>query len=72
MSMEITLKPIRRVFKRAGAKRVSDRAIKELAQVSEERAKAILGEAKRLSEHAGRRTVMKQDVKMARKTLEKK
>ncbi len=70
--MEITLKPIRRIFKRAGAKRVSDRAIKELAQASEERAKAVLVEAKRLSEHAGRRTVMKQDVKMARKTLEKK
>lgn len=70
--MEITLRPVRRILKRAGAKRISDRAAKELAQMAEERAKAILLEAKNLSAHAGRRTVMKQDIKLARKTLAKR
>lgn len=70
--MELTLRPIRRIFKRAGAKRISDHAIKELAKISEDRAKSLLIEAKKLSGHAGRRTVMKQDIKMAKKTVEKK
>jgi len=70
--MELTLQPLRRLFKRAGAKRVSDSAIKELAKILEERTKLLLTEANRLSKHAGRRTVMKHDIKMARKTAEKK
>ena len=72
ISMELTLQAIRRLIKRAGAKRISDQAVKELARVLEERAKAMLVESKRLSEHAGRRTVMKHDIKMARKTVGKK
>lgn len=71
-TMELTLQPIRRIFRRAGAKRISDQAVKELARTEEERIKALAAEAKKLSEHAGRRTVMRQDVKMAKKTLEKK
>lgn len=68
--MELTLQPLRKLLKRAGAKRVSDKAAEELGKVLEERAKALLLESKRLSEHAGRRTVMKRDVRAARKVLE--
>lgn len=68
--MELTLQPLRKLLKRAGAKRVSDKAAEELGKVLEERAKVLLLEAKRLSEHAGRRTVMKRDVRAARKILE--
>lgn len=68
--MELTLQPLRKLLKRAGAKRVSDKAAEELGKVLEERAKILLLEAKRLSEHAGRRTVMKRDVRAARKILE--
>lgn len=70
--MELTLQPLRKLLKRAGAKRVSDKAAEELGKVLEERAKILLLEAKRLSEHAGRRTVMKRDVRAARKILENK
>ena len=69
--MEFTLQPLRRVFRRAGAKRVSDKAATELGSILETRSKELLAEAKRLSEHAGRRTVMREDVKMAKKHLEK-
>ncbi len=69
--MELTLQPLRKLLKRAGAKRVSDKAAEELGKVLEEKTKILLLDAKRLSEHAGRRTVMKRDVRAARKVLEK-
>ena len=68
--MELTLQPLRKLLKRAGGKRVADKAAEELGKVLEERTKILLLEAKRLSEHAGRRTVMKRDVRAARKILE--
>jgi histone H3/H4 len=69
--MELTLQPIRRLFKTSGAKRVSNKAAAELAKILEERAKLIATEAKKISEHSGRRTVLRRDIKMARKTFEK-
>lgn len=68
--MELTLQPLRKLIKRAGGKRVSDKAAAELGKELEDRTKILLLEAKRLSEHAGRRTVMKRDVRAARKILE--
>ena len=67
--MELTLQPLRKLIKKAGAKRVSDKAAAELGGVLEERTKILLLESKRLSEHSGRRTVMKRDVRAARKIL---
>jgi DNA-binding protein len=69
--MEFTLQPLRKIFKKAGAKRVSDSAAEELGKVLETRSKALLEEAKELSKHAGRKTVMRTDIKMARRNLEK-
>jgi len=69
--MELTLQPLRKLLKKAGAKRVSDKAAEELGKVLEEKTKILLLDAKRLSEHAGRRTVMKRDVRAARKVIEK-
>ena len=68
---ELTKETTRRLLKRAGAKRVSDKAAEELAKILDERAKLIAGEARKLSEHAGRRTVLRKDIKMARKHVEK-
>jgi histone H3/H4 len=68
--MILTLQPLRKLFKKVGAKRVSDKAAAELGKILEERAKLIVLEAKRLSEHAGRRTVMERDIKMAVKNVE--
>ncbi len=69
--MELTLQPLRRMFKKAGAKRVSDKAAEELGKLMEEKAAEIAVEARRLSQHAGRRTVMRRDIKMAKRNLER-
>jgi DNA-binding protein len=68
--MMLTLQPLRRLFQKTGAKRVSDDAAQELGKILENKAKDIVLEAKRLSEYSGRRTIMKRDVKMAVKNLE--
>lgn len=68
--MELTINPIRRLFKRVGARRVSDKAAEELAKIIENKTKLLATEAQKLSEHAGRRTVLRRDVKLARKILE--
>lgn len=70
--MEFTIQPIRRMFKKAGGKRVSDKAAEELGILMEEKAIKIALEAKSLSEHAARRTVMRRDIKMASKLLDKR
>jgi len=67
----ITLQPLRRIIKHAGAKRVSDDAALELAKVLEEKAKLLVMEGKKISDHSGRRTIMKHDVKLARRVLER-
>ena len=69
--MEFTLQPLRRLFKKAGARRVSDDAALELGKILETRARSLLEESKHLSQHAGRRTVMRKDIKMAKKNMEK-
>lgn len=69
--MEFTLQPLRKIFKKAGARRVSDSAAKELGIILQARAKSILEEANELSKHANRKTVMREDIKMAKKSLEK-
>ena len=65
----ITKQPAKRLFLGAGAKRVSEKAADELIMLMEERAKLIATEAKLLSEHARRRTVMRQDIKAAKRQL---
>lgn len=69
--MEFALQALRRIFKKAGAKRVSDKAALELGHILEQRTKLLLDESKELSKHASRKTVMRQDVKTAKKSLER-
>ncbi len=66
----ITMQPVRRLFLKAGAKRVSDKAALLLAGIIEEKASALVREAEKLSRHAGRKTVLKSDIKLVRKALE--
>jgi histone H3/H4 len=69
--MEFTLEPMRTLMKKHGAKRVSDKACEALSDVLEKKTKLLLEQSDRLSKHAGRRTVLRRDVKMAKKVLEK-
>jgi histone H3/H4 len=71
MANEMTLQPLRKLIKKAGAKRVSDQAAAALGLILEEKAKMLLLEAKRLSEHSNRRTVMRRDIKAAKKIVGK-
>ena len=67
----LTTRPIKRLIEKAGAKRVSKKAAEELAEILEGRAKEISKKAATLAGYAGRTTVMKQDIKLAKKELKK-
>ncbi|MCD6558054.1 MAG: NFYB/HAP3 family transcription factor subunit [Candidatus Aenigmarchaeota archaeon] len=66
---ELTIAPVKRLIEKAGAKHVSKDAAKKLAEILEERAKEIIKCAADLANYAGRRTVMKKDIRLARKKL---
>ncbi|MEM3363949.1 MAG: histone family protein [Candidatus Micrarchaeia archaeon] len=63
---DIPRAPIERLMKRAGAERVSDGAIDAMIDVLEEEAIKIATKAIKLARHAGRKTVVEDDVKLAR------
>lgn len=63
---ELPLAPIKRVIKNAGAERVSDGAVEAMRDVLEEQAEELAKEAKQYAEHAGRKTVKKEDVRAAK------
>lgn len=61
--------PFERILKNVGAARVGDDARDKLREVSEDYAIRIATQAVKLAEHAGRKTVRAEDVKLA--SLEK-
>ncbi|MCD6093066.1 MAG: NFYB/HAP3 family transcription factor subunit [Candidatus Aenigmarchaeota archaeon] len=65
--MELTIAPIKKLIKKAGAKRVSDDAAIELAKIMEQKAVEICVKAGRLAKYSNRKTVMKKDIKLAAK-----
>jgi len=54
-----------KIMREAGALRVSDDAKIALAEVLEEEAVRISREAKKLAEHAGRKTITDKDIQLA-------
>ena len=70
-SSELGLSAMYRILKKSGAKRVSDESAVELRRVIEEIAEAIAKNAVEMSNHAGRKTVKAEDVKLASKTFNK-
>jgi len=66
---ELSLAPIHRLIKKAGAVRASEDAAEELRKILEEVAVAIAKEAYSLAQYAGRRTVKREDIERAAKTL---
>ncbi|MBI3588626.1 histone family protein [Candidatus Micrarchaeota archaeon] len=63
--MDIPLAPIERLIRKAGAERVSEDASEALADVLEEVAQDISQKAAHLAQHAGRKTVTAEDIKLA-------
>lgn len=65
----LPLLPFERILKKAGAKRVSQEAMDEFSKVMEDRLIMIAQEATALAKHAGRKTIIDQDVREARRKL---
>lgn len=68
----ITLNPLKKKIKKHGNKRVSKDALKEFSGILESKAEFICQESKKLAAHAGRKTVNKRDVKLAKKKVLKR
>lgn len=66
---KLPLSPFERILKKAGAKRVSREALEEFANVMEEKLMKIASEAAILAKHAGRKTVLDEDIRMARRKV---
>ena len=70
-SSELGLSAMYRILKKSGAQRVSEESAAELGRVIEEIAEGIAKNAVDVSNHAGRKTVKAEDVKLASKQFNK-
>jgi len=68
-SGELSLAPIHRLIKKAGAARASEDAAEELRRILEDIGIAIAREAFSLAQYAGRRTVRREDIERAARSL---
>lgn len=66
---KLPLLPFERILKQAGAKRVSHEALEEFAKLMEEEMLNIAGEAAILAKHAGRKTIIDEDIRVARRKI---
>lgn len=66
---KLPIAPFEKILKQNGAKRVAFSAGEALAEVSGEMAAEIAKNASAMAEHAGRKTVVRKDVELARKNL---
>ena len=65
----LQLAPVERLIRKAGAQRVSDAAVKALAEILEDIAIKITEVAVQYAKHAKRKTVTADDIKLAFKSI---
>ena len=58
--------PFERILKKVGAKRVSQDALEEFATVMEEKLMVVAKEAVALAKHAGRKTLIGEDIRLSK------
>jgi histone H3/H4 len=63
--LELSVAPMHRLCKKAGAERVSETAAKELAKALQEIGIRIAKEALGYAMHAGRKTIKSEDIEIA-------
>ena len=61
----IPLAAMEKILKNSGAGRVSDKAKEALKEVLEDHAKQLSAQAVKLADHAGRKTIKSDDIKLA-------
>lgn len=64
---KLPLAAMDRIMREVSAERVSDRAKEVLRTCLEEEAEKIIKKAHQLSKHAGRTTILKEDILLAKK-----
>jgi DNA-binding protein len=69
MAKFLPVLPFERILKKAGAKRVSQDALDEFSMIIEEKLYAIAKEAAVLAKHAGRKTIVAEDVRIAKRKI---
>ena len=66
---KLPIAPFEKILKENGSKRVSFSAGEALAEITGEIAAEIAKNASAMAEHAGRKTVVRSDIELARKNL---
>ncbi len=66
MTRHFALYDMDRIIRSAGAERVGEDASRKLGEVLEDSANEILLRAKRLAVHAGRKSIRREDILLAR------
>ncbi len=66
LPMAISEQAAKKILKNAGAARVSDSASRELAEALNSMAYSLAQKAVKLAKHAGRKTVQKADIDLAK------
>lgn len=64
---ELPMSPVDRIIRKSGAERVSKEATELLAETLEEEGEKIARKANKLAKHTGRKTIKREDIKMALK-----
>jgi histone H3/H4 len=62
---DLPIAPVDRIMRKAGAARVSEEAARAMAEVLSEYSLEITAVAVKLASHAGRKTIVEDDIKLA-------
>lgn len=62
--MELPKAPVKRLMKNSGVERVSDDAVEQVREKLEELAEEISKDSAEAANHAGRKTVKREDIKL--------